>query len=129
LKPSRNGNQRPPGWRALVLTDVNAVQIASIAGLLWLLAYTFTGWAREATLFVIWQMEIRVADLLGIAIRPSGGTAGPNEPVFWAAILGAYCLVSLWLIARTGRSMPAEDDLLETNATQATGWAGNRDSR
>lgn len=121
MKPSRNGNRRLFAWRQSVLTDVNAVQLAALLGLFWLLAYTFTGWAREASLALVWRLELWVADILGLAIRPPGAASGPNEPLLWAAILGAYCLASLWLVARSSRPMPSEEDLLGTEESRAAG--------
>lgn len=129
MKPSRNGNRRLFAWCQSVLTDVNAVQLAALLGFLWLLAYTFTGWAREASLSFIWRLELWVADILGVVIRPSGAATGQNDPLLWAAILGAYCLASLWLVARAGRPMPSEEDLLSTEESRAAGSPAARGSR
>jgi hypothetical protein len=115
LKPSRTGNRGLFAWHLSALTDASAVQIAALLGFLWLLAYTFTGWAGEASLSLVWRLELWVADLLGITLRPPGASPGQSDLVLWAAILVAYCLVSFWLVARAGRPMPTEEDLLSAD--------------
>lgn len=129
MRPSRNGNHGLLAWRQLAPTDVNAVGIATGLGLVWLLAYTFSGWARETTLSLVWQLEVWVADILGIAIRPPSATTAPNEPFVWAAILGAYCLASLWLASRAGRPAPSEEDLLSAEENRTPHWPGARGSQ
>jgi hypothetical protein len=129
LKSPRNGNRAVFAWRQSVLTELTAVQVTAILGFLWLLAYTFTGWAREASLALVWQVELWVADILGVAIRPSTAASGANEPLLWAAILGAYCLVSSWLVARAGSPLPSEEDLLDNDEGRAAGSPSPRGSR
>jgi hypothetical protein len=122
VKPSRSGNRGLIAWCQSILADVNSVQVAALLGFFWLVAYTFTGWAREATLSLVWRLETGAADLLGISIRPSAAISGPNEPLLWAAILGAYCLASLWLIAHAGPPLPSEEDLLGAEETRTAEW-------
>lgn len=129
MRPSRNGNHGLPAWRQSILPEINAVGIAALLGFLWLLAYTFTGWAREATLSLVWQLELWVADILGVAIRPPGAGSAQSEPVLWATILGAYCLASLWLAGRAGRPAPSEEDLLGIEENRTAGWPGARGSQ
>jgi hypothetical protein len=121
LKPSGNGIRGLSAWRQSVLADLSAVQVAAFLGFLWLLAYTFTGWAREVSLALVWRIELWGADVLGVAIRPSAIGPDSNEPLLWAAILGAYCLASFWLVARAARPMPSEEDLLSAESPMARG--------
>ena len=129
MKPSRNGNRGLFAWRQSVLTELNAVEVAATLGFFWLLAYTFTGWAREASLALVWRVELWVADILGVAIRPSTVASGSNEPLMWATILGAYCLASFWLVARAARPMPSEEDLLGADESRLAGSPTARGSR
>lgn len=112
MKSSRRGSLGLPIWAQLALDDLTAVHVAAVLGFVWLLAYTFTGWAREASLALIWRLELWVADVLGLPLRPANSISSPNDPVLWVAILVSYCLVSLWLISRAGRPTLSEEDVL-----------------
>ncbi len=126
---SGKGNNRFFAWGQSVLTDLTAVHVAALLGFLWMLAYTFTGWAREASLSLIWRLELWVADLLGLSLRPSGPASGQSDPVMWAGILAAYCLASLWLVARASRPMPSEEDLLRADELGSSASSSDRGIR
>jgi hypothetical protein len=115
LRSPHGGNRVLSAWRQPTLPEINAVQVSAVVGFLWLLAYTFTDWARQTSLAVIWRLELWVADALGVAIRPSAA-AGSNEPLVWVAILGAYCLASIWLAASAVRPTPSIEDYLDTDS-------------
>lgn len=129
MKPSRNGSRGLLVWCRSVVAELTAVQVAAFLGLLWLLAYTFTGWAREASLSFVWRLELWIADLFGLTLRPSGAAPGQADPLPWAAILAAYCLASLWLIGRSRSPMPSEEDLLRAEESDGTGSVLGRGGR
>jgi hypothetical protein len=60
LKPSQSGHRVLSAWRQSVLAETNAVQVTAALGFLWLLAYTFTDWARKSSLAVIWRVRSAV---------------------------------------------------------------------
>jgi hypothetical protein len=129
LRSSQDGSRGLFAWCKSVLVNLNAVQAVAFLGLFWLLAYTFTDWAREATLALVWQLELWVAEVLGVSLRPLSAAPAPNEPALWAAILGAYCLASLLLVTRSGHAMPSEEDLLGAEEAHAAGWPTDRGGR
>ena len=110
MKPSGNrGNRIAPRLQD-ALTGITSGQVVAALGLLWLLAYSFTDWAREASLSAIWRLELWLAAVIGFA--PHAAPSQPRrDPLLWTAVIAGYCLVSLWLTGRAERDRSFEEDL------------------